>query len=208
MKSVCVYVGANIGNSLFNFANSFDVVYAFEPDPEIFQILSQRFHSYKNVKLFNVACSDEDKLADLYIMPNRVSTSLSDIDDEHFNLCKFKSSKKIKVKCINLYNFLVLHNIDKINYYISDCQGSDYDVLKTLKPMIDNKKIDKLFIETHGDIALYSNLNNKFSNFKNLLNQNYNFVYASLGSQNGRIVSEDQIPSGEFEWDSMWEVKK
>ena len=66
-----------------------------------------------------------------------------------------------------------------------------------------------MFIETHGDgIFLYKGLDNQFHSFKKLLEKNYDFVYASLGRLNGKIVKENEIPDGEYEWDSYWKIKE
>ena len=73
---------------------------------------------------------------------------------------------------------------------------------------IDNKNIKSMFIETHGNgIEIYDGLDNQFDGFKDILSENYNFVHASLGSQGGKLVKEEDIPEGEKEWDSYWEVK-
>ena len=83
-------------------------------------------------------------------------------------------------------------------------------VLKSLqKNFITPNKINQMFIETRGNgIEIYDGLNNQFKEFKKLLSNNFNFIHASLGSQNGRIVKEDEIPEGEKEWDSYWENKE
>ena len=78
-----------------------------------------------------------------------------------------------------------------------------------MKSFINDKKINQLYIETHGDgIFLYKGLDNQFSNFKELLSDNYEFVHASLGRLDGKIVKESNIPDGEYEWDSLWNVKE
>jgi FkbM family methyltransferase len=58
--STLVYVGANIGNSLWGIFDKFDEVYAFEPDPEIFEQLNKRFRQFEWVTLINAACSFDD----------------------------------------------------------------------------------------------------------------------------------------------------
>jgi len=55
---------------------------------------------------------------------------------------------------------------------------------------------------------LYRGLDNQFSSFKKLLSENYEFVWASLGRLDGKVVDENQIPHGEYEWDSYWRVKE
>ena len=205
--STLVYVGANVGSSLWSIFDAYDSVYVFEPDPEMFSQLRRRYQQFEWVTLVNAACSDSDGEKDFYITPNRVSSSLSDVDVETYG--GTGSFKKIRVNTINLSDFLKKEKVDFIDLYYSDCQGSDYTVLSTMKSFIDDKKIHQLFVETHGDgIFLYKGLDNQFSNFKELLSDNYEFVHACLGRLNGKIVKEEDIPEGEYEWDSLWSVKE
>lgn len=41
-----VYVGTNVGNSLWNIIQDYDVVYAFEPDPEMFIVIGRLNHEF------------------------------------------------------------------------------------------------------------------------------------------------------------------
>ena len=210
MKTL-VYVGANIGSSLWNMIQNYDVVYSFEPDPEMFIQLEKRFKQFEWVTLVNAACSESDGEVDFYITPNRVSSSLADASSVEKSAEGFSQhvQKIIKVKTINLSNYLQSKGVEEIDTYLSDAQGSDLNILKSIKDYyVDTKKIKTLIIETHGDgIEIYDNLNNQFKEFKKILSNNYNFVHASLGSQGGRIVTEENIPVDEKEWDSCWEVK-
>lgn len=208
MKTL-IYVGANTGDSLWSIFNGYDRVYAFEPDPEIFKTLSSKYKQFDWVTLVNAACGDKKSKEKFFVTPNRVSSSMgivsSSTHDEDHPQRKYM---EIEVDVINLYDYLVDNQVEYIDYYISDAQGSDLNILKTLKLFIDNKKIEKLFIETHGNnLFLYDGLNNQFDGFKELLYKNYNFIHASLGRLGGKIVKENEIPENEYEWDSYWEVK-
>ena len=206
--SVLVYVGANQGNSLWEMIDKYDQVYAFEPDPEMFEKLNRRFKQFEWVTLINAACSFEDGETSLYVTPNRVSTSLADVTEyEKQHGCP-NYLKKVTVKTVNLKKFLEDNEVDYIDYYLSDTQGSDLNILKTIKEFVDEKKIGELFIETHGnDWILYEGLYNKFEGFKKILSKNYEFVHASLGRLQGKVVSESEIPEDEREWDSYWRLK-
>ena len=205
--STLVYVGANEGNSLWGIFDKFDKVYAFEPNPEVYKILRRRFRQFEWVTLINAACSTEDGETDLYVTPNLVSSSLSDVNTEKYG--GDAASKKVTVKTLNLNNYLKKEGVDVIDLYYSDCQGSDLLILKTIKEYIDNKKIEQLYIETHGDgVELYKGLDNQFSGFKKVLSDNYKFEHASLGRLNGAIKLESEIPDDELEWDSLWSVKQ
>ena len=116
--------------------------------------------------------------------------------------------------------------VDFIDLYYSDCQGSDLTILKTMKKFIDNKKIGETFIETHADGSeIYVGLNNQFSGFKKLLNKNYDFIHAAMGTYqaseagparlklNGQYASADELEDvsdwgvSNPEWDSYWKLK-
>jgi len=207
--STLVYVGANVGGSLWSMFRQYDLVYAFEPDPEIFAHLKNTYNSYSWVHLVNAACSENNGKAKFYVTPNRVSSSLNVVSTStHDEASPQRDFREIVVKTINLCEYLTEVGVDYIDYYLSDAQGSDLNILKTLKPYINNKKIGKMFIETHGNgLYLYDNLYNQFDGFKELLCKNYKFVHASLGRLDDKIVEEDCIPEGEYEWDSLWSVK-
>lgn len=209
MKTL-VYVGANFGNSLWNMIQDYDKVYAFEADPEIFKELRRRFRQFEWVTLVNAACADKKGKSKFYVTPNKASSSLSIVSTlTHPEDHPQRQYMQIEVDTINLYEYLLEEGVEFIDFYQSDIQGSDLNVLKTMKPFIDERKISKMFIETHGDnLYIYDGLYNQFQGFKDLLEQNYKFVYASLGSQNDRIVLEKEIPENEYEWDSYWELKK
>ena len=205
--STLVYIGTNEGNSLWGIFAKFDKVYAFEPNPEVYKILRRRFRQFEWVTLINAACSTEDGETDLYVTPNLVSSSLSDVNTEKYG--GDAASKKVTVKTLNLNNYLKKEGVDVIDLYYSDCQGSDLLILKTIQEYVDNKKIGQLYIETHGDgVELYKGLDNQFSGFKKVLSDNYKFEHASLGRLNGAIKLESEIPDDELEWDSLWSVKQ
>ena len=155
--STLVYIGTNEGNSLWGIFDKFDKVYAFEPNPEVYKILRRRFRQFEWVTLINAACSTEDGETDLYVTPNLVSSSLSDVNTEKYG--GDAASKKVTVKTLNLNNYLKKEGVDVIDLYYSDCQGSDLLILKTIQEYVDNKKIGQLYIETHGDgVELYLSL--------------------------------------------------
>ncbi len=208
--STLVYIGANVGFSLGPLIKNFDQVYAFEPDPEMFEQLNQSYGSYDHVTLINAACTNKDGEATLYITGNRVASSLGDGSKEFKDKHGFNASviKEITVKTINLSNYLKNQGVDVIHLYVSDAQGSDLTILKTMKEYIDSGSIGELFLETHGNGSfLYDGLDNQISGFKELLSDNFDFIHASLGCHGGIIVKEDNIPNDDPEFDSYWRLK-
>lgn len=208
--SVLVYVGANEGVSLWGIFDQFDEVHVFEPDPEIFAKLKNRYKQFEWVNLVNAACSSEEGESSFFVTNNRVASSLGCGSETFQNFGDYnKVMKEIKVKTINLLDYLEEKEVEQIDLYYSDCQGSDLTVLKTIKKFLDEKRIKEIFTETHGNgRLLYEGLDNQFDGFKEVLSENYEFVHASLGCHNGKIVNEENIPIEDPEFDSYWRLKE
>jgi len=226
--STLVYVGANVGVSLWSLFDKFDQVYVFEPDPEMFSELRRRFNQFEWVTLVNAACSDKKGTAKFYVTGNRVSSGLAETSKEFQKVQGENGStlKEIDVETINLGDYLKSKDVDFIDLYYSDCQGSDLTILKTMKKFIDEKKIGETFIETHADGSqIYIGLDNQFSGFKKLLDKNYEFIHAAMGTYqvseagparlklNGQYVGADVLEDvsdwgvSNPEWDSYWRLK-
>ena len=71
--STLVYVGANVGSSLWSMFDKFDDVYVFEPDPEMFSQLKKRYKQFEWVTLLMLPVLMKLE-GQIYITPNRVSS--------------------------------------------------------------------------------------------------------------------------------------
>lgn len=204
--STLIYIGTNEGYGLEDYVDLYDVVYAFEPDPEMFGKLVDKFEDKNNIVFVNAACADTAGVKTLYVTENRHSTSLSDLSDyslSHGFSGGKAAFKTFDVACVNLHDYLVEHGIDYVDTLITDCQGSDLSIIKTIKPYIDSKKIGELFCETHGSsVELYAGLNNQFDGFKEILSENYEVQDFYL---DGKLMSKDSEPF--VEWDTHWTLK-
>jgi FkbM family methyltransferase len=207
--STLVYVGANVGSTLWQLIEYFDSVYVFEPDPEMFKQLKRKFQQFEWVTLNNVACSDKVGERSFFVTNNRVASSLGAGSEEFQGFGDYnKVIKEVTVKTINLAEYLEEKGIDDIDLYYSDCQGSDLTVLNTIKDWVNGGKIKEIFTETHNNgRLLYEGLDNQFEGFVKLLSENYDFIHASLGCEQGRLVSAENIPVSNPEFDSYWRLK-
>ncbi len=189
----------------------YEKCYGFEPNSERFNKLSQKYKKYKNVHLYNVAVAQQDGVIDFNISSNNgASSSIGTFKEEWRNLYsdQIKMIKSIRVPCINLYNFCKKNNIDFIDDYVSDIQGMDLEILKTIKPMIDNKMIGTITCEVTKDDKqnIYSDLsNNSESGFTELLFSNYDLV--AKGSGILKDNKFDKIPDDVWEMDCKWKLR-
>jgi FkbM family methyltransferase len=196
MKTM-IYAGVNKGEGFFPKVSDFDQSLGFEANPKLYRALQKRLdiENFRNVEIINAALCDFDGEVMFNINNDNYTSSIGMINnDVHPSI---KTINAIKVKALNLYYFLKAQNIDYIDFYLSDLQGMDLAVLGTLKPFLDEKKIEVLQCEVGKDDrpSVYVGLYNKFSGFQDILSDNYEII-------DHRKVEED------FTEDIVWRVKQ
>jgi FkbM family methyltransferase len=160
-------VGANFGTSSIHLAKSDPdtLVYAFEPTPELILYLKTQTFNLKNYNVVGKAVSDFDGKATFNVagQADWGCSSLLEFSDnsktEWPGRTDFSVTKQIEVDVIRLDNFIIKNNIDKIDYFHCDTQGSDLDVLYGLGEKISIIKEGAIEAATKQDI-LYKNQNN------------------------------------------------
>lgn len=210
-RGTLVYLGLHKGDSFMSIFHTYEKCYAFEADPLLFEKCRRRFKFFSRVHILNVAVADYDGEIDFNISSNSgASSSIGNFspDWENYKSGNVKKVKTIKTLCINLLTFLHKNHIDTIEDYISDIQGFDLQVLKTLKPLIDSKKINNITAEVakneYGNI--YRDLpDNSEDGFNQLLGKNYECVSKGWGIlENGKF---DAVPDEWWEMDCKWKAK-
>jgi FkbM family methyltransferase len=211
-KGVLVYVGLHKGSGFNSIFRQYEVCYGFEADPKLYASLKKRFRKCSNVHLFNFAVADKDGEIDFNISSNGgASSSIGNFSDdwENYKSGQVKMVKTIRIPSINLYNFLKSKGIHFIDDYVSDIQGIDLQVLKTLKPLLDQRKIANITCEVTKDEHqnIYKGLpDNSESGFNQLLTKNYECIARGWGIlKDGNF---DNVPSGWWEMDCKWKVKE
>lgn len=210
-KGVLVYVGLHRGTSFNSIFRGYKKCYGFEANPEIFKSLQARYGKRANVYLFNVAVANYDGEIEFNISNNDgAASSIGHFNEnwDNFKTGQVKFTKTIKVPCINLCHFLEKKGVNYIDDYISDIQGMDLEVLKTLKPLIHSKKIGSISCEVikEGKSNIYRGLpDNKESAFHELLKDNYVLVAKGWGIlKDGNF---DKVPEDQWEMDFKWRLK-
>jgi len=181
-NGVLVYVGLHKGESFARIFNRYETCYGFEADPELYARLSRKFRCVAGAKggvhLYNCAVAEHDgEVAFNIFVGGRGCSSIGNLSRDYYaQSAPPKNIKTITVPSINLGNFLRAQNVQVIDHYISDIQGMDLQVLKTLKPWIDDGRIKNIQCEVSLDTLgkLYDGLpDNSESGFAKLLGANY-----------------------------------
>lgn len=130
--------GANIGLSVIYFKKLYPKsnIIAFEPDPEIFNILQSNIKSggFKNVELIEKGVSDKQEK--VFFTPDNSDGGriTSDID----------TNKQVSIETVKLSDFLS----EKIDFLKIDIEGEEMKVIKECQNFLKNVK--NIFIEYHS----------------------------------------------------------
>ena len=169
---ICIFdVGANTGQSIDRFNNALNnpIIHSFEPVPECFEKLVQKYYNYNNVILNNFAAGNKNIKKKFYV--NKLSYNSSFLKSNlNYHQKKFyKKEKNIIVQSITLDKYIKDKKINKIDILKIDTQGYELNILKGLTNSLKNKiKFVELEITVED-----SYLNNpKFYEIDKYLNQN------------------------------------
>lgn len=148
-RDIVIDCGANVGKYTVQMAKTGAKVFAFEPDPIAFKLLSKRLRNYKNVELFNSGVWISDGKIKLYFRKDRdsnelLSTQGSSIIEEKNNL----STEFIEVPVINFSEFISKNNLH-ITLMKMDIEGAEVEVMNHLIDTGAILNFESIFIETH-----------------------------------------------------------
>lgn len=134
-------IGANEGQSATTYLTLFSQpqIYAFEPDTEVFNILSKELNG--KIKAFNQAVGAELGVLKFNKFNNSCLNSLLKIDVATENRFSQEGLKEIvEVPLTTVDVFCSQHNIQHIDLLKSDTQGYEINVLEGAKEMLLRKK--------------------------------------------------------------------
>ena len=216
MSKILVYCGTNYGTTLDTLYKKFDKCYAFEANPELVKKLIKKYANIPNIEIIEGALSDTHNEKVKFYITRHIGVSTqtyaasslgepSDFYRKNGPKNQIVTDSVIQVTTINLYTFLQERKIKKIHTYVSDLQGMDLTILKTLTYYVNNKLIENIAIETECDyweedayIGLPSNKQNEIIDF---LSDNYTII----GKQNG-LYDKDN-PKRWFYQDVFFKLK-
>jgi FkbM family methyltransferase len=196
-KSVTIFdIGANRGQVTQKYLELFPnaIIYAFEPFPESFNILRNRFLDNSSVHLIQKAVSSESGNKEFFVNKNVDTNSL--LKPQKTGLSsdeQVRNVHKIKVEGLILDNFCHFNRIEHIDILKMDIQGGEYDALKGLHKALEKSAIDLIYTETYfleqyENQPLFHDISKLLLKYDYRLQDIYNPIYG-----NGKIAWADVI---------------
>lgn len=171
-KKLVVEIGANNGSDTERFAADSDtMVISFEPSPILYPICVERFKNRPNVLMLPIAIDVENSVKPFNVSEqgDKGFGSLYDFHPDLLNTVLKKYSEfntpfsyKQNVLTMRLDSFIILYNIQKIDFMWIDAQGNDFNVIRSLGDKIDVVMDGRC--ECTYKIPLYANEDNYYEN--------------------------------------------
>jgi len=201
MEKILVYIGLNNGKGFEEFLQNetFDRCFGFEPLPELYEKVKEKYKDRSDVEIINAAVVENEGEYKFFrtnfvgSVENKDSSSLYEITEDYRNTTgnPIYTKDTIIVKGINLMKFLSERNVHQIYQYVSDAEGNDFVILKTIKKFIDDRKIEKIKVESVCDYVNFDirsgQPSNKESDFIDLLKTNYDLYDKQEGQYNPNL---------------------
>jgi len=182
-------VGANIGEYSKHVLDLFQdsiTLYSFEPAKSTFNKLASNLSSYRNAICCNIGLGNNSQKLTLY--SNNVSSGQSSLFKRDMSHWNSENSLQLEeeVNIVDALQFCQNNHISYINFLKLDIEGNELNVIKSIKPMIDDEKVD--FIQFEFGVC---NVDSKvfFKDFYYLLINNYDLF---------RIVKNGLHPITEY----------
>ena len=194
-------IGANLGQSIDRFQEIYPTsnIYSFEPTPELFINLNEKYSNNKKVTIYNFAISNENNTGEFYTYKyHRINSFYATDKKSKFHLSRKISAEekndeifqqKIEVttkKIDTLFKEFKLENIDILKI---DTQGSEDKILEGCSSLLANNKIKIIELELILGFAYEKQLS-FFDLEKTLAKYNYKLIAIK---ESGNLLSHSNF---------------
>lgn len=194
--SIIFDIGANRGDTVAAYKEQFPnaKIYAFEPFPDSYDLLAERFKDDFRVKCYNIAISNTVGPTLLYVNQNVDTNSLLKPTVTGLSSDKqVENKEQLVVQTLTLDMFCTQHAINHIDILKMDIQGGELAALKGATRLLTDKVIKLIFTETYfikqyEQQPLFHDLSRYVYEYDFLLKDIYCPIYG-----NGRLSWADVI---------------
>lgn len=151
-NSVVIECGGHLGTDTTKLCSFFSdgAIHCFEANTDLYKNLEGLLSKHTNLKLYNLALSDENKECDFFIDCNKDgdagASSLLEASDSFLRMY-IKDEKKITVSGITLNSFMTQNNIPTVDLLWLDVEGFEYYILNSSANAL--KKIKYVYTEVN-----------------------------------------------------------
>ncbi|MCH6201350.1 FkbM family methyltransferase [Aquiflexum sp. LQ15W] len=187
---IIIDCGAHIGSDSIEFAKyPGSTIYAFEPVPEVYEHLINNTKKYPNITCFNLALSDYDGVAEMYISSGasdgsssllKPKTHLTDHPDVFFK-------EVITVKCNKIDTWAKENNVSKVDMLWLDMQGFEQKMLTASKEIFNSVQVIHTEVSKHES---YEGIKS-YKEFKSFFRKNgFKLIVEAIpkGSYGGNVL--------------------
>ncbi len=147
---IAIDCGANVGDVTAAFARSGAFVYAFEPNPDAFAVLSDRFGAAQNVELRHQAVLDHEGVARLYLHVDARADPVAASSGS--SVLPFKGNVDretyVDVEAVDLSEFVL--QLDRpVKVLKIDVEGAECPIIHRLLDTGAIERVNTVFVELH-----------------------------------------------------------
>jgi FkbM family methyltransferase len=158
-------VGANIGETIKEYQTYFKTskFYCFEPFPDAFSVLYDKYKNDSSIKLFKAAVTDQTGIKRFYYNKASYTSSLLRVSAESNKFVDSRLTESlghVDVESVVLDDLCKNEAIKKINILKMDIQGGELMALEGADRLLRRKSIDLIYTE-----VLFAHLYEKQANF-------------------------------------------
>lgn len=135
---IVLEAGAHIGEDTIKMSSLWPrgTIYAFEPSPSSAAIINRRIQGIKNIIFSPIALNHFTGHVNFYFCPTNAGASSLNTPNAKLQSDWPYEKQPIRVACITLDDWIIDHNIQKIDLMWLDMEGSELRVLKSIKSNI------------------------------------------------------------------------
>lgn len=148
-----VDAGAHVGHSVASFLELFPsaTIYAFEPAPENYRRLAERFSGHPNVRIFNAALGETDGNVRLHLNNYDATHSVLPMDANEISrwadAADVAPVGTVEVAQVALDSFLAQQGLPGIDILKLDIQGGELAALRGAQAALSARRIGAIFSE-------------------------------------------------------------